>query len=349
MRNWLPIGLQLALMTIPSNAIYGQSERPFSAPDSVILSSWQDRDLLLLTTPSGNFPIQGPPGFKDSGYFVLPALAPAGDRIAAGLTLPDDSERTKCDPSLVTCALPGPAQHKSVMGVYSVRDGSWKLYGDFCSPLEGPPAFSPDGAKIAFKAVMRTVYSGCDTGYGVNALLILDLAGGQFFQVPNTAMVVSNARISWSPDGKYLAVQTYPEEGERIPGRIVLIEVGSWTQKIIAMGAAPAWSPNGDWIAYLSGSYQERCMLIHPDGTGAKVVRDENRRRTLWQWGIDDQVWSPDGKTLILRESGGFLSDKTDEVSVDLATDKVKMLPRNSVTVYGWARLTSNQLPGAGK
>lgn len=104
MRNWLPIGLQLALLTVVNNVVYGQNEHPLTAPDSVILSGWEYGDHLFISTPAGSFPVQGPPGSIHGGYFVLPALAPGGDRIAWGLTLPDESDRTKCDPSVVvTC------------------------------------------------------------------------------------------------------------------------------------------------------------------------------------------------------------------------------------------------------
>ena len=34
------------------------------------------------------------------------------------------------------------------MGVYSVRDKTWKQYGDF--EMVGSAAFSPDGKRIAF-------------------------------------------------------------------------------------------------------------------------------------------------------------------------------------------------------
>jgi hypothetical protein len=330
MRNWLPIGLQLALMTVLSGVIYGQNEHPVTAPDSVILSGWEYGDLLV-ATPAGTFPVQGPPGFSDRGYFVLPALAPGGDRIAWGLTLPDDSDRTKCDPSVVTCALRGPTQYKSVMGVYSIRDKIWTTYGDFCPSGAGSAAFSPDGTKIAFKAEIRADYPSCDSGHNTNALLILDLVNGQFTQVPNTAMVMANARISWSSDGEYLAVQ-FGAWGP--PNSIVLIEVGSWVQKPIADGWNPSLSPKGDWIAYQINS-GTKCMIAHRDGTDAKLILDVGRRWGLGGWQLPmGAVWSPDEKTLWLSEQE--FSGKTEEVSVDLATGNVKKMPKYTPSVFGW-------------
>jgi Tol biopolymer transport system component len=331
MRNRLPLGLQLALLTLLSSVVHGQNEHPLTAPDSVILSGWEYGDLFV-TTPAGSFPVQGPPGFSDRGYFVIPALAPGGDRIAWGLTLPDDSDRTKCDPSIVTCALPGRTQYKSVMGVYSLRDKTWKTYGDFCQMGAGSAVFSPDGTKIAFKAQVRAdEHSSCDSGYSMSALLILDLVSSQFTQVPNTSMVMANARISWSPDGKYLAVQ-FGAWGP--PNSIVLIEVGSWVQKPIADGWNPSWSPKGDWIAYeIDGG--TKCMIAHPDGIDAKLILDVGHRSGLGGWQLPmGAAWSPDETTLWLSEQE--FSGKTEVVRVDLATGEVNKMPKNTPSVFGW-------------
>jgi hypothetical protein len=331
MRNWFPIGLEWALLMLLSNVAFGQSEHPPTAPDSVILSGWDYSDHLFVSTPAGTFPVQAPPGSIHGGYFVLPALAPGGDRIAWGLTLPDDSDRTRCDPSTVACALPGPTQYKSVMGVYSLRDKTWKTYGDFCPMGAGSVAFSPDGMKIAFPVSMRTHGSNCGAGYETHALLILDLMTGQFTQIPG-ASVVANARISWSPDGRCLAMQT---------DRITLIEIGSWAQKAIAKGGNPSWSPKGDWIAYDVGAGMA-CMIAHPDGTDAKLILDAFSRRGWGNWALPfGAVWSPDGKTLWLSEQED--TGHTEVVSVDLATGNAKRISKDTPYVFGWVLQPSSR------
>ena len=335
MRSWLSVGLKFTLLMVLHNGVYAQGEHPFTAPGSIILSGWEYGNLFV-TTPAGSFPVQGSPSFANR-YSVIPALAPGGDRIAWGLTVPDDSDRTKCDPSIVTCALPGPTQYKSVMGVYSLRDKTWKTYGDFCDMGSGSAVFSPDGTKIAFEARMRGSSGDCDSGNGTVALLILDLATGQFAQVPDTASVEIKARISWSPDGRYLAAQF----GSWGASRIALIEIGSWVQKTIADGADPSWSPNGDWIAFESNDYGDRCIIIHPDGTGTRPVFRVGHRWSLWDWGIPmGAVWSPDEKTILLTEQDFW--GTTDVVSVDLATGKVKKMPHGTPSVFGWVLQRSN-------
>jgi len=330
MRCWLSICVQLTSLIVLHNAVYAQSEHPFTAPGSIILSGWEYGQLSI-ATPDGILPVQGPPGFTDRGYFVLPALAPGGDRIAWGLTVPDDSDRAKCDPSIVTCALPGATQYKSVMGVYSIGDKAWKSYGDFCNMGAGSAAFSPDGTKIAFEARMRGPSGDCDAGHVTAGLLILDPATGQFTQVPATAGVMPNARISWSPDGRHLAAQF----GSSGSSKIVLIETGSWVQKTIAAGADPSWSPYGDWIAFESNDYGNRCMIMRPDGSGTKQVFEVGHRLSLWDWAIPmGAVWSPDQKTMSLTEQDFW--GETDVVSVDLATGKVRKMPNGTPSVFGW-------------
>jgi dipeptidyl aminopeptidase/acylaminoacyl peptidase len=329
MRTRLLVALQLAALIFP-RASCGQNERTFTEPNSILLLGWAYGDILV-ATPSGNIAVENLRGSQRRGYFVIPGLSPRVDQVAWGLTLPIDSGGTRCDDLLIVCNLPGYAEYKSVMGVYSLRDKGWKTYGDFCPMGAGSAAFSPDGAKIAFEAEIRSTNSSCSSGDGRSALLILDLATGQFTQVPNTAMVMANARISWSPDGRFLAGQVGAWSSS---SEVVLIEVGSWVQKVIADGWNPSWSPFGDWIAFQTEG-GSKCMIIHPDGTGARMVFDVGRKSGWGDWALPwGVVWSPDEKTLILSEEE--FSGRTNVVSMDLATGKVKKMPRHTPSIFAW-------------
>jgi Tol biopolymer transport system component len=189
------------------------------------------------------------------------------------------------------------------MGVYSLRDKAWKLYGDFC--FAGSAAFSPDGKRVAFEVTTRADNPNCNSLPGSEMLMILDLETGQFTPVPDTEPVMGNTQLSWSPDGRHLAVQFTKADTPHY--LIVLIEIGSWVQNVIAEGTDPSWSPKGDWIAY-HAQWNQTCMLIRPDGTGAKMVLDLRSRtsgRLLFKSGwlsYAATVWSPDEEKLLLHE-----------------------------------------------
>jgi hypothetical protein len=313
-------------------AAYGRGNELFTEQQSILLfGGWRH----FISTPTGNFEIPNPPESLPEMGFPLPALAPSGDQFATSFSFPDGFGYGDCDPTRHTCAKITP-KYKSVMGVYSLRDKVWKFYGDFCSV--GSAAFSPDGRKLAFRVETRIGNPYCRPGDVPPALQILDLDTGQLTPVPGSSLVIGNSQLSWSPDGGYLAVAKYGPE--KSPGLIAVIDLGSWTQKVIAEGTDPSWSPKGDWIAY-HAQWNQTCMLIHPDGTGATVVLDLRGRSSGWlffetSWLLySATVWSPDGDTLLLSEGQMDGSDHN-VAMLDLATGKITTKSRNGRNVYGW-------------
>jgi hypothetical protein len=312
-------------------ASYGQGKGLFAEPQSTLLFSGLSATNFLVVTPTGNFAVPGPPGSIVEVSSPLPALALAGDQVAASFRLPDDPGSAICHPSWPKSGPHKPAIFKSVMGVYSLRDKAWKLYGDFC--FLGSAAFSPDGKKLAFEVTTRADDPRFNSLPYADVLMILDLETGEFTPIPDSG-ASGNGQLSWAPDGRQLAVEH--------KGQIVLIEIGSWTQKAIADGTNPSWSPRGDWIAYLADS-NETCMLIHPNGTGAKMVLDLRSRTSGWLlfksgWVFSNgEVWSPDEEKLLLTE-GQMDGPKYDLAMLDLTTGKATTKSKNGLAVLGWAR-----------
>ena len=316
----------LAIVVTSANAGCGQSREAFSEPQSLLLFSGDSGDLLIVS-PTGNVLVPHPSDSIVDGSLPLPALSRGGDQIAASFRLPDDPGSAICHPSWPTRGPYKQPIFKSMMGVYSLREKAWKFYGDFC--FVGSAAFSPDGKKVAFEADVRPD----DPRFSSpRSLMILDLETGRFTPVPETAAVRGNSQISWSPDAKYLAVAM--TNGEKSPVVIVRIEIESRNQRVIAEGTDPAWSPNGDWIAY-HADWNRECVLINPDGTGAKTVLDLRRRSGGWIL-YDTATWSPDGRKLLLNEERveGFDFDIT---MLDLTTGKTTRKSRKGRVVLGWA------------
>ncbi|HEX6770646.1 MAG TPA: hypothetical protein VF126_01380 [Acidobacteriaceae bacterium] len=215
------------------------------------------------------------------------------------------------------------------MGVYSLHEKAWKFYGDFCSV--GSAAFSPDGRKIAFTGKVRSGNPDCGYIYASALLQILDLETGEVTSVPETAAIREIAQLSWAPSGRQVAVA--------LKGRIVLVEIGSGAQRVITEGADPSWSPKGTWIAYTVHDGQI-CMIIHPDGTGARVVLDLSRRSGSWLF-YDGSVWSPNEEHLLLNEEQ-FDGHDHNVTLVVLATGEVTTKSKNGLAIFGWAPQSGN-------
>jgi len=234
----------------------------FSEPQSTLLFRGA-YDELYLVAPSGSFTVPMLHGWVGQGASPIPAISPSGDRVAWSLKFMLNADIVKCDPSNKRwCDLKPKPIYKSVMGVYSVRDKTWKQYGDFYQV--GSAAFSPDGKKVAFID---------EPDSDRQTLMILDLQTGQITPIPKTGPFIEwNAQLSWSPDGKFLAGTFDGPGGKLIVEQIVVIDIATGEMKTIAEGRDPSWSPKGDWIVY---ALTVQCMIIHPDGTGARSVLEK--------------------------------------------------------------------------
>jgi Tol biopolymer transport system component len=140
---------------------------------------------------------------------------------------------------------------------------------------------------------------GCTVESCDENLMILDLETGQLTPVPGpeSKSISWVNQLSWSPDGKFLAGTIYNDDHRN--GAIALISIDTGAVKTIAEGSNPSWSSKGDWIAYSS---TVRCMVIHPDGSGARSVLDQEPKWMTYT--IDAPiVWSPDGDKLLLNQS----------------------------------------------
>lgn len=309
-------------------ASYGQFKGTITLPNSVLLFGETVPGLLyeelLVVSATSAVVVQPPAGFRGSYDPIPPALAPTADRVAWGLASHDASRKEKL---------------KSVLGVYSLLDKSWKTYGDFCANGIGWVVFSPDGRKVAFAS--RSGLTSADS-YCFNnpiVLQILDLATGKVTSIPYPGTLFQSARLTWSPDGKYLAGQVGAWVSPS--NQIVVIDAGSGTGKVISEGTNPSWSPKGNWIAYEDKKLQ-KVMLIHPDGSGAKVVRKDTGRGFFGHWIIPyGTEWSPDGAKLLFNETE--VDGSRSQVNIlDLPSGKLTEMSPNSRLVLGWAKQPSN-------
>jgi len=232
------------------------------------------------------------------------------------------------------------------LATYSLAEGKWTEYAteyEHVQDFQGSIAISPDNSKLAFAVA--------DPRYDPRVQLhVIDLRSGAEQRYP------VNGRhrgiiVSWSPDGRRVAYDTYPMmpyEGAKARDyrpeiHILDLETGKSTK--IANGNMPAWSPLGEWIAYLDlpdSEYAKRAKnwqatpppptrlrLVRANGTGSRVLLSG---RDL----VPPLVWSPDSKMILLNESRD-ITGRVNICTLDLSTLKLTTRFENTPPVYGWA------------
>jgi hypothetical protein len=305
----------------------------FSEPQSTLFFSPPEGDKdyggYTLVRPSGKFTVSQLPGTGPNGLVSTNwAISPSGDRVAGGISFMLNADIVKCNPAQKNwCDLQPPPIYTIVLGVYSVRDKTWKQYGNFEKTI-GSVAFSPDGKRIAFWEEKGCTGLLCQMG-----LMIVDIETGQVQTVPTSIRIRWRDQLSWSPDGKFLAASA---DGPGV-GQIVVIDSSTGSEKVIAEGTNPSWSPKGDWIAY---QFYVKCMIIHPDGTGARSVLEKEPK---WmKYTLESPiVWSPDEERLLLNQRKAFDSGLR-VIMVDLATGHAVMKSKHGEVVTGWVPLSGN-------
>ena len=173
------------------------------------------------------------------------------------------------------------------------------------------PVWSPDGRQIAFFGHHAgTPLTGTD-------IFVIDAVGSNVKRVTNSGTWKNGP--SWSPDGKRLAFSAYPEDQlgpKKHHGgfnyEIYVIDSDGSNLKRLTDNArgdyAPAWSPDGSKIAFLSerdgagGVY-----LMDADGSNVKKLATTISNLSAWSgMNVPFSVsfdWSPDGRKIAFSTS----------------------------------------------
>jgi Tol biopolymer transport system component len=220
---------------------------------------------------------------------------------------------------------------KLAISTYSVTTGKYAEYAT--GEYFGSIAISPDASRLAYPGPRPLGFGGPRD----NHLHIIDLATGQQTLGPEITSWATPVFASWSPDSRQLA---FSSEGE--------IRVwDSTTGKVrkLGDGGVPAWSPSGDWIAYMpeerdpaegAGRWGPECLIVHPDGTGQKALIDWTQSKDYRTF-VGPPVWSPDSKTILLNELDDGIRGTVTVHALDLETLKMTTLVKKSNDVFGWA------------
>jgi Tol biopolymer transport system component len=194
---------------------------------------------------------------------------------------------------------------------------------------------SPDGSTLAFKAQRPS-----DPLRPSVQLLLLDLHTGNV-QVLLESYPAS-APLSWSPDGRFVVyehpVRQLEPQKDRSQYEIRILDLRTRHQRTLVPGSDPAWSPLGEWIAYLNDAGE--LAIVHPDGTDRTALVSV-RRSFPWfykRYFVYPPVWSPDSKALLLNETALDETDRTMIHQFDLGPRKLQNKQGKGVSVLGWSR-----------
>jgi eukaryotic-like serine/threonine-protein kinase len=278
------------------------------------------------------------------GLAFAPIFSPDGSRIRFSV----QDEANTNGSSLWEVRADGSNLHQLLTGWRSLHTeccGRWTHDGRYYvfqeNPIQGGNIFAvPDTASIFRKA--STTPTQLTTGPLLYSIVLPDISGGKIFvqglqqrgqlvryDPPTRQFIpfldgISAIDVAFSRDGKSVAYISVPDStlwSSRVDG--------SKRQQLTfppALATLPAWSPDGNQIAYVSSQAGKpwKIYLISAQGGTPEELLPEDL-------GELDATWSPDGSQLAFGRVSVALDSATNGIQlVDMKTRHLSTLPRSA-------------------
>jgi Tol biopolymer transport system component len=223
---------------------------------------------------------------------ALPALAVAAT--------PAGAQTLTVDHSILALAVASPRTGSQIV-VVDFGSGSRKVVVGGHGELYAGPAWSPDGASLAYSAARPHATSPLAPP-GPSAIYLVEASGSGRGSL--TGGGYADGEPSWAPDGRRVAFSRARTDrlGRRSSAIWTVATSGRHLRRVTSprgYASQPAWSPDGRWIAYtrsavVDGAVRTEIDVVRPDGSGG-------------HWLVADgsaPAWSPDGERIAYRGAG---------------------------------------------
>ena len=125
----------------------------------------------------------------------------------------------------------------------------------------------------------------------------------------------------WSPDGKFVAYDTWKVEETYSKSQVAVIRADGTDIRLLGPGAMPSWSPDGKQLVCHTYSRPTTIVVLNPDGSGREAI--------INHWG--SPRWSPKGNRIASILNGGIALH-------DLATGTERnIFPRPYNVLHGFS------------
>ena len=215
----------------------------------------------------------------------------------------------------------------------------------------GGAAWAPDGTLVGFDSAEGPSEAFPDGVCWIGTVDVGDGAINRIVEIPGCAGGGDDGALSsflfldFSPDGQTIAV-----EGRDDAGRTAIFTVGADGQGLTritdwGLGARPDWSPDGEWITFMSGEADagtQGVISVHrvrPDGSELEQLTDPQGTR------IDVYPeYAPDGTGIIYSRCPAPEAPACEArlLSLDGAADELLLTPEGFNPVHVVVRPTSD-------